>query len=88
LLCAAAVRNSAERMLGLALDGSLDDWTVNLDRLPATADFVARVVRDRYPDLRPPLHARSRDEIYGVRSLLRGHGRPRPPRRAPPSIWS
>jgi len=71
LLCAAAVRNSAERMLGLALDGSLDDWTVNLDRLPATADFVARVVRDRYPDLRPPLHARWRHFVFAGRDLWR-----------------
>jgi hypothetical protein len=71
LLCAAAVRNSAERMLGLALDGSLDDWTVNLDRLPATADFVARVVRDRYPDLRPPLHARWRHFVFAGHDLWR-----------------
>ncbi|MGA2562338.1 MAG: DUF1688 family protein [Steroidobacteraceae bacterium] len=71
LLCAAAVRNSAERMLGLALDGSLEDWTVDLDRLPTTADFVARVVRDRYPDLRPPLHARWRHFVFGGRDLWR-----------------
>jgi hypothetical protein len=71
LLCAAAVRNSAERMLGLALDGSLEDWTVNLDRLPATADFVARVVRDSYPDLRPPVHARWRHFVFAGHDLWR-----------------
>jgi hypothetical protein len=71
LLCAAAVRSSAERMLGLALDGSLDDWTVDLDRLPATADFVARVVRDRYPDLSPPLHARWRHFVFAGHDLWR-----------------
>jgi hypothetical protein len=71
LLCAAAVRSSAERMLTLALDGSLDDWTVHLDRLPDTADFVARVVRDRYPHLNPPLHARWRHFVFGGRDLWR-----------------
>jgi hypothetical protein len=69
LLCAAAVRKSADRLLTLALDGSLDDWTVNLDRLPATADFVARVVRDRYPRLDPPLHARWRHFVFEGRDL-------------------
>jgi hypothetical protein len=53
----------------LALDGSLDDWTVDLDRLPATADFVAHVVRDRYPLLDPPLHARWRHFIFAERNL-------------------
>ena len=71
LLCAAAVRSSAERVLTSALDGSLDDWTVNLDRLPATADFVARVVRDRYPQLDPPLHARWRHFVIAGRDLWR-----------------
>jgi hypothetical protein len=69
LLCAAAVRKSADRMLALALDGYLDDWTVNLDRMPVTADFVARVVRDRYPLLDPPLHARWRHFVFEGRDL-------------------
>jgi hypothetical protein len=56
-------------MLMLALDGSLDDWTVNLDRLPATADFVVRVVRDRYPLLDPPVHARWRHFVFAGRDL-------------------
>jgi hypothetical protein len=56
-------------MLMLALDGSLDDWTVDLDRLPATVDFVARVVRDRYPHLDPPLHARWRHFVFAGRDL-------------------
>jgi hypothetical protein len=71
LLCAAAVRSSAVRMLGLALDGSLEDWTVDLGRLPATADFVAVVVRDRYPDLRPSLHARWRHFVFAGHDLWR-----------------
>ena len=47
-------------MFTLALEGSLEDWSIDLDRLPATADFVARVVRDRYPRLDIPVHARWR----------------------------
>jgi hypothetical protein len=61
----------------LAIDGSLDDWTVNLDRLPATADFVARVVRDRYPLLDPPLHARWRHFVFDGRDLWSGIARAR-----------
>ena len=69
LLSAAAVRNTAHRMLNLALEGKLDDWRVDLDRLPATADFVASVVRDRYPRLDPPLHARWRHFVFNGRDL-------------------
>jgi Protein of unknown function (DUF1688) len=71
LLCAAAVRSSAKRMLALALNDSVDDWTVDLDRLPATAEFVAHVVRDRYPDVRPPLHARWRHFVFRGQDLWR-----------------
>jgi hypothetical protein len=73
LLSAAAVRHGANRILTLALDGLLDDWVVDLERLPITADFVANVVRERYP--RPTLHCTraggiscSRAAICGVRS--------------------
>jgi hypothetical protein len=69
LLCAAAVRRSAERILTLALDGSLDDWRVDLDRLPGVASFVAQVVRDRYPLLNPPFHARWRHFVFAGRDL-------------------
>lgn len=51
-------------MLTLALDGSLEDWSVDLDRLSVTADFVARVVRDRYPKLDIPVHARWRHFVF------------------------
>jgi Protein of unknown function (DUF1688) len=69
LLSAAAVRRTSRRMLQLALDGALADWIVHLDRLPATADFVAGVVRDRYPDLHPPFHARWRHFVFAGRDL-------------------
>lgn len=56
-------------MLALALDGHLEDWTVDLDRLTPTADFVARVVRERYPRLDVPVHSRWRHFVLGSRHL-------------------
>ena len=69
LLSAAAVRNTAHRILNLASIGSLEDWSLDRSQLAATADFVARVVRDRYPDLRPPVHARWRHFVFAGRDL-------------------
>jgi hypothetical protein len=69
LLSAAAVRRAARRVFNLALDSSLEDWAVNMDRLPLTADFVAKVVRDRYPTLQPPFHARWRHFVFSGRDL-------------------
>lgn len=69
LLSAGAVRERAHEMLAIALDGGLADWSVDLDRLPATADFVAEVIRDRYPTLDVPFHARWRHFVVGGRDL-------------------
>ena len=69
MLCAAAVRRSSQRILRLGLDDALEDWVVHLERLAPAADFVAQVVRDRYPGLRPPLHARWRHFVFGGRDL-------------------
>jgi hypothetical protein len=69
LLSAAAVRGVAQRMLELGLAGSLPDWTVNPDHLPAVADFVAEVIRERYPTLRIPFHARWRHFVFAGRDL-------------------
>ena len=69
LLSAAAVRHGAHRMLALAQGEALQDWRVDIDRLPATADFVAQVVRERYPRLDPPLHSRWRHFVFGGRDL-------------------
>jgi hypothetical protein len=60
LLSAAAVRQRAERMLELGLDGKLDGFRVDLSRLEATADLVAATTRSAYPSLEVPLHARWR----------------------------
>ena len=69
LLSAGAVRERAHEMLAIALDGGLSDWRVDLDRLPATADIVAGVIRDQYPTLRVPFHARWRHFVVGGRDL-------------------
>jgi hypothetical protein len=78
LLRAAAVRDGAERLMALAERGSLEDWTVDLERLAPTADFVAAVIRERYPRLDVPLHSRWRHFVFGRRDLwqelvARGH---------------
>lgn len=62
---AAAVRARAHEMLDLALAGRVDGWRVDLDRLPETARFVAGVIRDQYPDLKVPFHARWRHFVFG-----------------------
>jgi hypothetical protein len=56
-------------MLMLALEGRLADWTVDLDRLAPTADFVAGVVRERYPRLDVPVHSRWRHFVFAGRDL-------------------
>ena len=60
LLNAAAVRERAHEMLAIGVAGGLDHWTVDLDRLPETARYVAAVIRDQYPSLAVPFHARWR----------------------------
>jgi hypothetical protein len=69
LLRADAVRARAQRLLELALDGRLEDWVVDLDRLGPTADFVAGVVRERYPQLDVPAHSRWRHFVFGDRDV-------------------
>lgn len=69
LLSAAAVRHQAEHMLDLALADRLDDWSVDLARLPAAADLTAAVIRDQYPTLEVPFHARWRHFTLGGRDL-------------------
>jgi hypothetical protein len=72
LLRAAGVRRAAERMLILGLDGRLEGWLVDLDRLAPAADFVAAVVRDRYPRLNVPVHSRWRHFVFDGRDLWDG----------------
>jgi Protein of unknown function (DUF1688) len=60
LLTPAAVRERAHQMLAIGVAGGLDHWTVDLDRLPEAARYVAAVIRDQYPTLAVPFHARWR----------------------------
>ncbi len=60
LLTAAAVRERAHRLYELGIEGELAHFDVRLDRLPATADFVLATMRENYPDLDVPYHARWR----------------------------
>jgi hypothetical protein len=54
-------------MLALALGGALEDWTIDLDRLAPTADFVVELVRERYPRLDVPVHSRWRHLVFAGR---------------------
>ena len=56
-------------MLQAGIEGRLPEWRVDLSRLPETADFVATVIRDQYPDLRVPFHARWRHFVVSGRDL-------------------
>lgn len=60
LLSAAAVRSVADRAMTLAEAGAFSHWRVDMDRLTHTADLVVRVIRERYPTLKVPFHARWR----------------------------
>jgi hypothetical protein len=71
LLSSAAVRERAHELLAAARQGGLPHWTLHGDRLPETAAFVAGVVRERYPDLDVPFHARWRHFMLGERDLWR-----------------
>ena len=60
-LCSAgAVRERCTAMLAAAEAGALRHIDVDMDRLPAVADYTAAVVRAAYPSLDIPHHARWR----------------------------
>ncbi len=56
-------------MLAAGEAGDLTNFRVDLDKLALTADFVAGVIRENYPDLKVPLHARWRHFVFGGRDL-------------------
>jgi hypothetical protein len=60
LLSAAAVRQRCHRMLALGLDGKLQHFDVELERLDAAADLSIACTRRSYPLLDVPLHSRWR----------------------------
>lgn len=65
LLSAAAVRERANGLLDHGLDGRLQHFTVDLDRLDAAADAVVATIRAAYPSLDIPFHARWRHFAVG-----------------------
>lgn len=69
LLSSAAVRERAAEMLEIGLAGELPNFSVDLAQLDPTAAFVADVIRENYPDLKVPLHARWRHFVFGGRDL-------------------
>lgn len=60
LLTAAAVRERSHQLLKAGLEGRLQHFTVNLSRLEACADEVVATIREAYPSLQIPFHARWR----------------------------
>jgi hypothetical protein len=58
LLSAAAVRSRCEEIF--ATSNELTHFKVHLDRIDAAANYVVETIRQRYPDLDIPFHARWR----------------------------
>jgi hypothetical protein len=65
-MTAAAVRERAHEMLDLALEGRVEGWRVDLERLHDAAELTAAVTRENYPDLAIPFHARARHFVAGA----------------------
>ena len=65
LLSAQAVRERAHRLLALGLDGRLEHFRVDLDRIGDAADLAIEVTRGAYPRLDVPFHARWRHFVVG-----------------------
>ncbi len=76
LLTAASVRERAHEMLAAALAGGVAEWRIDLSKLEAAADLTARVVREAYPDLNVPFHARWRHFSVAGRDLWAERDRP------------
>ena len=55
LLSAAAVRERSHQLLQAGLDGRLEHFTVDLDRLEPCADEVVATIREAYPVSRHPV---------------------------------
>lgn len=64
LLTPAAIRAQANSLYNCGLQGRLAHFTVDPDRLEAAADYVTAVIRDNYPTLDVPFHARWRHFVF------------------------
>lgn len=69
LQSAAGVRAAADAWFAYAMQSNACAWRVDLNALPACADLVARIIRERYPSLDIPFHARWRHFVFGGRDL-------------------
>lgn len=56
----AAIRERCHALFALAERDALPNFTLHLDALPAAADYVTQVIRENYPTLQIPYHARWR----------------------------
>ncbi|WP_201832991.1 DUF1688 family protein [Microvirga zambiensis] len=65
LLSAAAVRERSHQLLQAGLDGRLKHFTVDLGQLEPCADEVVKTIRQAYPSLDIPFHARWRHFAAG-----------------------
>jgi hypothetical protein len=65
LLSAQAVRERAHEMLALGEAGRLDHWRIDRAKLPAVAAYVIDTIRENYPSLDIPFHARWRHLLAG-----------------------
>lgn len=67
LLKPTVIRERAQEMLQLGLDGRLSHFSVHPERLEACADYVLATIRLNYPTLEIPFHARWRHfSVAGV----------------------
>jgi hypothetical protein len=67
LLSARAVREHCEEIFACVTKGKSPHFSWHAERLPATAAYVAEVIRERYADLKVPYHSRWRHfEAGGV----------------------
>ena len=55
-----AIRARCHDLLRLGERDALPNFYVHFDKLPAAAEYVAQVIRENYPDLQIPYHARWR----------------------------
>ena len=80
LLTAGAVRTRAHELLAIAEADGLAEWRLDLSRLEAAADLTAQVVRENYPDLKVPFHARWRHFTAAGRDLWAEADKPSDPK--------
>lgn len=77
-----AIRERCNAVLALGLEGKLEHFAVDLEKLEKVAAFVVDVTRDAYPDLQVPIHGRFRHfEVGGVDriAIMRRRLEDRPP---------